>query len=318
MMAEGTGAVTPQLRPPEETYAGGERADVILRKAAAQILFARRLRDKTRPEGQALADLVRVQTQPYELLARTDPLQHISPFFRTIVWMLVPQFYALVSPLVSAVMVVDQRHTPRAYRGVSFPDFARAHLADSRVALASPFLAGISEGTWMKEVHPGLMAGLAQLPALAWAVSGLKDAPEAHELARPIAKAAFAQLMPGDAVMRAPIGLARPFLSARLDVLAAEERAAQRELGAISRLQAADARDDATTLALTIPIDWKLGALGAAKTKAALETLETLKRERQILDYTPVRDRPLARGANVLTLHLVLPVAPVLDRKLFG
>ena len=174
MILEGTGAVAPFILPPEETYANVEGAQEYMKKSFAKIDLARTLR---MAENSVLSDLVRIQTQPYEKTKRTNPLQHVSTFYRTLVHVIVPSYYHTLSPLFAHLFAVSA--TTRL-RGAFIGDFLRGTNAPALVSWSAH---SIGHDEWMRDFNPWIMASLAQLPSSSW---GVRDVPELQKRALPL------------------------------------------------------------------------------------------------------------------------------------
>lgn len=302
-VGEGTGDVNPFLLPPEEMYRGMPRERALVAKAKAKILMARALRNPTGGVGAtALARMSRVETQPYELEARPDPRQRISPFYREPIHLVCPWLAEHVSPLLGQLMVVDAQTQTR---GVDMGLFLRdATGARDRVVLVSPHVQGKSETWWRAEVEPRQRATIRQQPSSCWGVSA-RATPRSGQVAQLLTTTNVASL-----AAATPVTSPLQSVSARLDALPLVPRTLpQPDAAALRLVETTHASDDRALLRLTIP-HWKFeGATAAKDTQEMLATLHGMQERKEILGHVFLRDRALPLCNDQVQLLLVLPVA---------
>jgi len=296
MIMEGTGPVHPHIAPTAELFPGASGAAEV-RKAAARVTVARAIKlhgfgptwdtpfeQRTAREPMAmLADLLRVEAQPYEVRARSDREQWITNFYRGVGGAFSLRMRDMGLPTLAHTSAIDLRSKTR---GV---DIATFLLQSEHVALHSHTGAIISTAEWTRDVEPVLQAALEQHPM-------------ANYLREPQQQPAVGlQCLPMDAL-------------AALDTTASPVPSSSD--AAIAAIMDAARRPDRTVLSTTVDLE-QLRHAGPARTRALVDALDALKADGHIIDYAFLHEQPLAQCPACLQVPLLLPVGATLDEKLF-
>jgi hypothetical protein len=318
LILEGTGSVRGFLLPGEVVYRGTTRAPAFVRKSAACVDFARELRQKLTPAHATLADVCRVETQPYEVRERAAPAgetseQYESAFYNFVGHAISPNTEG-VSPLHVHAVPCDMH---KGMRGVSIGQYLHDSMRpDGTVALVSPYAHGLSTADWARTVLPYRDRVLRQLPTSSFLRN---DMPAPQQIAQPVAPSSLATL--------AGSSLQRESIMTRLDAMAAPAQtkgapfAAGLGLGAAEQnnfavVENADARDDVAIMRMTVPA-WKFATMSAAQIAHFTGALDTLQRDGRIAAYVMTRERATAYCKDVVRVLLALPVAAELDAAKF-
>lgn len=297
LILEGTAPLDGEVLPAEETYAGTDRGDLFVRKAAAKIDFVRRGMAKSDARFAALAQFVRFPVQTDDVAATRDPRLRVSKFYRTMVHSLAAPMGALVGPLLTHTVAVDL-HTKT--RGPDIGAYMRdAASGSKRIALVHAYGGAMSQRAWQRDGEPYVRAHLRQLPPTSWARTLRSD------------KADVAQLIPTGTVMK----LAAPALrsattlgalgSTGEDALAALPKPAAADVALIER---ADESSTHVALPLYVPT-WKLSALGEERVREMVDALDTMRRDGTLSAYAWLHDRSMPHLDAFVTLVVALPVS---------
>lgn len=291
MFLEGT---APGLRfplPAEETYAGTDRADLFLRRAATRIAFLRACKTKATPLHETIGKFARVPSQTYELWAMKDPKQRVSSFYRTVLWVLHPD--AVTPQLEQCVTInVKTRH-----RGVTVADYARDAVDGGTVALVGPYADVMSAREWKATVQPYHDYMMEQQPVSCWGKAGTPSS-----LTGRVSSVAQLRQLASPMTVTPLSATTSPVSKADSSVLRMFERA--------------DEGDVHVVLPLYTPA-WKFAAAGPAKTNEFIAALDTLKKNATIVEYIVIRDAPMSHLPEQVEILLLLPVCATIDEKLF-
>jgi hypothetical protein len=293
LFLEGT---APGLRfplPAEETYAGTDRAGLYVRRAATKIAFVRACRNKVTTEHELIGQLCKMPSQTYEVRARMNLEQRVNPFYRTVLWILLPD--AAAPQLQQSVTI----NTDTRQRGVTVGDYLRDPVDGGKIALVSPYADIMSAQEWARDVQPYEDYMLEQQPVSRWGAQGTPST-----------------LTGRLATNKQVLELATPTTSTPLSALAAATTAPQAHATALRVLETADEGDTHVVLPLYAPA-WKLAAAGDTKAQRLFVALEKMKKDGVISEYQWVRDAPMDHLPEQVELLLLLPVCSKLDEKLF-
>lgn len=190
-------------------------------------------------------------------------------------------------------------HVPSMTRSVTMAQLAGA---PKDVALFPHYGDAVSRRQWDAEIRPWLDCALEHMPVSAY-LADPAFLPHVDAIARLVQPAALSSLC-----SRAP--------TVALGVAVTSEAERPTQMEALQVLETCDAADDRVVLASTMTLP-TLAAMGAEQTRAAVEQLERMKQEGQILAYALVRERPLAQCDDCLQLLMALPVDKDIDHMAF-
>ena len=173
------------------------------------------------------------------------------------------------------------------------------HLEADTLALFPHYGDAISRHQWDSEIRPWLECALEQMPVSAYlADPGFLPRPDS--IARPVSPAVVAGLAAAGANLESCLS----------STVVAELSSS------ISLVETADESSDRTVVASTISLP-TLTALGVAKTRSLITSLDHLVETGQLRAYALVRDKPLAQCSDCLQLLMAIPVPATIDRALF-
>ena len=321
LVLEGTGPVFPLIAPVEEAMPGDA---VAARKVASRIAMARAIKfhgfgptwdtpfaARTQREPLAtLADLVRVESQPYEARARVRTDQWVSNFYRGVGGVFALRFLDMGLPTLassSAISLPPAASAAGAKGATRGVDMATFLLQPDAVAFHSHTGASMTTADWQRDVVPVLRCALEQHVAANY-LREPTALPAAHALCLPVAPTEVAALAAGAS------GSPSLSLGASVDAVLAALPVASRE--ALNAIGEASGRADRTVLATTVDLE-QLRAVGTERTTALVTALDTLRTAGAIVDYAFVHEHPLRQCPPCLQLLLLLPVADRMDETLF-
>ena len=292
LLLEGT---APGLRfplPAEETFRGTDREDLFVRRAATKIAFIRACRNKLSPAHELLLRFCKMPSQTYEVRAMKNLTQRVSPFYRTILHLLLPDDE---TPQLSQMMAV---RTDTRERGVTMGDYMRDPVDGGKVALVGPYADLMSSSEWHATVGAYEDYMLAQQPIGAWGC---------HDPAPP---SLVGRVMSGEQIRELAGSMSVSLAAVPRQPLAREGHAI------IGRIERADEGSTHVALPLYAPT-WRFTAAGAGKTGELLQALGTLEKQGAIAGHAWLRDVPMKHLPEQVELLLLLPVCSAVDEKMF-
>lgn len=291
LVLEGTGMTSGQVGSFEETYRHTiEGPDVAVRKGAAILHFTRALKAKATPEYSALAEVVRVEAQPYELWEPTPTDRRRDRFYRAVGHILSARIYDELGPTL-AHMVPVRISTQK--RGLAIGPFLDGR--DEDVAYVPIYAAHISQREWRHDIEPYLYAQLNQQPLFSLFAAHARVTPQ--QQAQPLLPSTLVALATGHP-FDAPVSLGASMTQSLTTVLRSQCNA------------------DCATLALSFHAA-KLTGLGVDKTRAFTAALEKLRAQAVLRDYAIERSKPLPLCGETIQVLLALAVPDTVDEKEF-